>query len=64
MYTIKCRRVAEVQVGCSYADHKEQGTQFRHFKGSYHRVDKEENIIIMTTCYETTFGTKTLPCHG
>ena len=44
MYTIKRRRVAEVQVGCSYADHKEQGTQCHHFKGSYHRVDKEENI--------------------
>ena len=44
MYTVKRRKVAEVQVGCSYADHKEQGTQCRHFKGSYHRADKEENI--------------------
>ena len=64
MYTVKRHRVAEVQVGCSYADHKEQGTQCHHFKGSYHRADKEENITSYDDLLQTTFGTKTLPCHG
>ena len=45
MYSVKRRRVAGVQVGCSYAEHKEQSTQCRYFKGSYSRVEKEEKII-------------------
>ena len=44
MYSVKRRRVAGVQVGCSYAEHKEQSTQCRYFKGSYSRVEKEEKI--------------------
>ena len=48
MYSLKRRRTTGVQVGCSSADRKEQGTQCREFEASYKRSDKEGNF----TSYE------------
>ena len=44
MYSVKRRRTTGVQVGCSSADRKEQGTQCREFEASYKRSDKEGNF--------------------
>ena len=44
MYSVKRRRTTGVQVGCSSADRKEQGTQCRESEASYKRSDKEGNF--------------------